>query len=54
VCIATDFFFAAIFSFLSNVRGYTEHLLSRPLKRVIIAITERGELVKTATTKGKW
>jgi len=37
VCIATDFFFAAIFSFLSNVRGYTEHLLSRPLERVIIA-----------------
>lgn len=30
--MATDFFLAARFSFLSRDRGYTEHLLSRPLK----------------------
>lgn len=31
--MATDFFFAARFSFLSRDRGYTEHLLSRPLRK---------------------
>lgn len=30
--MATDFFLAARFSFLSRDRGYTEHLLSRPLE----------------------
>lgn len=29
--MATDFFLAAKFSFLSRDRGYTEHLLSKPL-----------------------
>lgn len=32
MCMATDFFLAARFSFLSRDRGYTEHLLSSPLE----------------------
>lgn len=59
--MATDFFLAAKFSFLSRDRGYTEHLLSKPLwqKRNTIyqkthqthATFESSQVVETLTHK---